>query len=83
MNIEILPKILLFLCLADIAIGMDNDFTVDIPAGHQSCFFETIKTRNIEFEVEYQVKFIQKKIFLSNILAKNNQTHIGWFVLFV
>ncbi|CAG2202966.1 ERP2 [Mytilus edulis] len=55
MNIEILPKILLFLCLVDISIGMDNDFTVDIPAGHQSCFFETIKTRNIEFEVEYQV----------------------------
>lgn len=35
--------------------GLDNDLTVDIPAGAQSCFFETIKTKNIECEIEYQV----------------------------
>lgn len=55
MSAGILLSILLFVRLLIIARGLDNDFTVDIPAGAQSCFFETIKTKSTEFEVEYQV----------------------------
>jgi hypothetical protein len=60
MSAGILLSILLFVRLLIIARGLDNDFTVDIPAGAQSCFFETIKTKSTEFEVE--VKSLSKPL---------------------